>query len=129
LVNRSYADKYNLIACAIGHHVYESRWLHDQKYTNQYIHVWFRGNEGKPMNKLRKFSSWTANALYNKYLVDGDKNYLLDMYPDLENEYSQWEGDHRLPSGLYWQGDVQDGMEETISGGRRKQYARPTNNS
>lgn len=129
LVNRSYADKYNLIACAIGHHVYESRWLHDQKYTNQYIHVWFRGNEGKPMNKLRKFSSWTANALYNKYLVDGDKNYLLDMYPDLENEYSQWEGDHRLPSGLYWQGDVQDGMEETISGGRRKQYARPTINS
>lgn len=129
LVNRSYADKYNLIACAIGHHVYESRWLHDQKYTNQYIHIWFRGNEGKPMNKLRNFSSWTANALYNKYLVDGDKNYLLDMYPDLENEYSQWEGDHRLPSGLYWQGDVQDGMEETISGGRRKQYARPTINS
>lgn len=129
LVNRSYADKYNLIACAIGHHVYESRWLHDQKYTNQYIHVWFRGNEGKPMNKLRKFSSWTANALYNKYLVDGDRNYLLDMYPDLENEYAEWEGDHRLPSGLYWQGDVQDGMEETISGGRRKQYARPTINS
>ena len=24
LVNRSYADKYNLIACAIGHHIYET---------------------------------------------------------------------------------------------------------
>ncbi|NDW09677.1 glycosyl hydrolase family 65 protein [Dysgonomonas sp. 520] len=129
LVNRSYADQYNLIACALGHHTYESRWLRDPKYLNQYVHVWFRGNEGQPMKKLRNFSSWTANALYNKYLVDGDKNYLLDMFPDLEKEYALWEGDHRLPSGLYWQGDVQDGMEETISGGRRKQYARPTINS
>lgn len=129
LVKRSYSDKYNLISCALGHHIYESRWLRDPKYLNQYVHVWFRGNEGKPMDKLRKFSSWTANALYNKYLVDGNKDYLLDMYPDLVWEYDQWESDHRLPSGLYWQGDVQDGMEETISGGRRKQYARPTINS
>jgi len=129
LVNRSYADKYNLIACALGHHIYESRWLHDRKYLDQYVHVWFRGNEGKPMERLRKFSSWTANALYNKYLADGDKNYLVNMFPDLQWEYSAWEGDHRLPSGLYWQEDVRDGMEETVSGGRKKQYARPTINS
>lgn len=129
LVNRSYADKYNLISCALGHHTYESRWLRDSKYLDQYIHVWYRGNDGKPMDKIRNFSSWTADALYNKYLADGDKSYLLDMFPDLESEYSLWEGDHRLPSGLYWQGDVQDGMEETISGGRRKKYARPTINS
>ena len=30
---------------------------------------------------------------------------------------------------MYWQGDVQDGMEESISGGRKKKYARPTINS
>ncbi len=128
LVQRNYADKYNMIACAIGHHIYESRWLRNRNYINQDIHVWFRGNEGKPMAKLRKFSSWTANALYNKYMVDGDKNYLLDMYPDLQQEFTDWD-DHLLPSGLYWQGDVQDGMEESISGGRKKQYARPTINS
>ena len=34
-----------------------------------------------------------------------------------------------MKNGLYWQGDVQDGMEESISGGRRKKYARPTINS
>ena len=128
LINRSYADKYNMIACAIGHHIYESRWLRNRDYVNQYLHVWFRGNEGKPMAKLRKFSSWTADALYHKYLVDGDKEYLLDMYPDLQQEFTDW-NDHILPSGLYWQGDVQDGMEESISGGRKKQYARPTINS
>lgn len=129
LVNRSYADKYNMIACAFGHHIYESRWLHDPVYLDQYIHAWYRGNEGKPMKKLANFSSWTPDALYNRYLVDKDTTFLLDIFPDLENEYAHWETTHRLPNKLFWQGDVQDGMEESISGGRRKKYARPTINS
>ena len=129
LVNRSYADKYNLIACAIGHHIYESRWLHNQDYLNQIIHTWYRGNEGKPMAKMIKFSSWNPNAVWNRYLVNMDKAYLTDLYADLKAEYAYWEETHRLPNGLYWQGDVQDGMEESISGGRKKQYARPTINS
>ena len=129
LVNRSYADKYNLIACAIGHHIYESRWLHNQDYLNQIIHTWYRGNEGKPMAKMIKFSSWNPDAVWNRYLVNMDKAYLTDLYADLKAEYAYWEETHRLPNGLYWQGDVQDGMEESISGGRKKQYARPTINS
>jgi hypothetical protein len=128
LVNRPYAGKYNMIACAAGHHIYESRWLRNRDYVNRYLHVWFRGNEGKAMPKLHNFSSWIADALYNKYLVDGDKDYLLDMYPDLQQEFAAWD-DHLLPSGLYWQSDVQDGMEESVSGGRKQQYARPTINS
>ena len=27
-------------------------------------------------------------------------------------EYTRWQGSNRLKSGLYWRGDVQDGMEE-----------------
>lgn len=129
LVNRSYADKYNMIACAFGHHIYDSRWLHDSKYLDQYIHAWYRGNEGKPMDKFHNFSSWAADALYNRYLVDNKNDFLIDMLPDLDSEFQYWENTHRLPSGLYWQGDVQDGMEESISGGRKKKYARPTINS
>jgi hypothetical protein len=129
LVNRNYADKYNMIACAIGHHIYEGRWLKDQKYLDQYLHVWYRGNEGKPMNKLHKFSSWTADAVYNRFLVEGDTAYVLNFLPDLEQDYASWESTNRLPNGLYWQGDVQDGMEESLSGGRKIQNARPTINS
>lgn len=129
LVDRSYADKYNLIACAIGHHIYESRWLRDPKYLDGIIHTWYRGNEGKPMDKMMKFSSWNPDAIYNRYLVNLDKEFLTDMYNDLCEEYKRWEDSHRLTNGLYWQGDVQDGMEESISGGRKKQYARPTINS
>lgn len=129
LVDRSYADKYNLIACAMGHHIMESRWLHNSIYVDDYVHVWFRGNEGKPMKKLHKFSNWTADALYQKYLVDGNKNYLLDMLPDLVADYTRWEKERKLSNGLFWQKDVQDGMEEQISGGRRVKNARPTINS
>ncbi len=129
LIQRSYADKYNLISCAMGHHTMESRWLHNSKYLDDYLHVWFRGNEGKPMNKLHKFSNWTAYALYEKYLVDGDKNYMVDMLPDMVADYERWEKERRLPSGLFWQKDVQDGMEDQISGGRHVKNARPTINS
>ena len=129
LVNRSYADQYNLIACAVGHHIYESRWLRRPEYLDQIIRTWYRGNGGNPMKKMMNFSSWNADAVFNRYLVSGDRAFTMDLLPDLEAEYRRWESTHRLPGGLYWQGDVQDGMEESISGGRRKQYARPTINS
>ena len=76
LVNRSYADKYNLIACAIGHHIYESRWLRDSQYLDQIIHTWYRGNEGGPMKKMEKFSSWNIDAMLGRYLVDGNMDFL-----------------------------------------------------
>jgi hypothetical protein len=129
LVDRNYADKYNMISCALGHHIYEGRWLHDQRYLNEYVHVWYRGNEGGRMKKLLTFSSWTADALYNRYKVTRDKNFLTDMLPDLDQEYQTWEKDRRTESGLFWQSDVKDGMEESLSGGRREQNARPTINS
>lgn len=129
LVPRTYADKYNLISCALGHHIYESRWLRDTTYINQGIRTWYRGNDGTPMKKMMNFSSWNTDAQLNKFFVTGDKSFLLNMLPDLEAEYLRWEATHRLKNGLFWQGDVQDGMEETISGGRKKQFARPTINS
>ena len=129
LVERSYADQYNLISCALGHHINEFRWLRNKDYINQNVHLWFRGNDGGNMDKLRSFSSWTAAALYDKYLVDGDKEFLLDMFPDLVDEYYAWEGDRRRSDGLFWQHDVKDGMEESLSGSRHEKNARPTINS
>lgn len=129
LVNRNYSDKYNLIACAIGHHIYESRWLRDPKYLDGIINTWYHGNDGQPMAKMMKFSSWNPDAIYGRYLVDGDFSKLEKMYPDLKAEYARWEKEHRLDNGLYWQRDVADGMEESISGGRRTHNARPTINS
>ena len=129
LVQRSYADRYNLIACAIGHHVMESRWLRDTTYLHQILRTWYYGNDGQAMTKMNKFSSWNPAAIYEMWKVQGDTTFLLGLMPRLEEEYARWERTNRLPSGLFWQGDVQDGMEESISGGRKKQFARPTINS
>ena len=129
LVQRSYADRYNLIACAIGHHVMESRWLRDSTYLHQILRTWYFGNDGRAMTKMNKFSSWNPFAVQQLFCVEGDTAFVLSLKPRLEEEYARWERTNRLPSGLYWQGDVQDGMEESISGGRKKQYARPTINS
>lgn len=129
LVQRSYSDKYNLIACAIAHHINEARWLHDDKYLNDYIHLWYRGYDGNPMKKLHSFSNYTPFALLERYKVNADGEFLTDMLPDLEKDYKEWELQRRLPSGLFWQEDVKDGMEESISGGRKIQNARPTINS
>ncbi|MCM1163636.1 MAG: exo-alpha-sialidase [Muribaculaceae bacterium] len=129
LVNRSYADRYNLIACAIGHHIMESRWLRNPEYLDGIINTWYHGNNGKPMEKMMKFSSWNPYAVYSRWLVDADTAALVALYPDLKAEYTRWEETHRLDNGLYWQRDVSDGMEESISGGRRTRNARPTINS
>ena len=129
LVPRSYADRYNLIACAIGHHVMETRWLRDTTYMHEILRTWYYGNDGKAMQKMNKFSSWNPYAIYEAFKVQGDTTFLLSLKPCLEEEYARWKSTNRLENGLYWQGDVQDGMEESISGGRKKQYARPTINS
>ena len=103
LVDRSYADRYNLIACAIGHHVMESRWLRDTTYLHQILRTWYYGNDGLAMTKMNKFSSWNPAALYEMWKVQGDTNFLLGLMPRLEEEYARWERTNRLPSGLYWQ--------------------------
>lgn len=128
LIQRTYADKYNLIASALGHHIYESRWLHDRRYMDDNLKIWYRGNDGKPLKKLRFYSSWNIDAIYNRYLVNGDKKFVMDLLPDLEADYAAWEQEKKLPNGLFWQYDVRDAMEETISGGRKEKNARPSIN-
>jgi hypothetical protein len=129
LVNRNYADQWKLIASGVGHHIHESRWLRDTTYLDQIVNTWYHGADGQPMKKLTNYSSWIAHSLWQRHLVDGRKQWYIDLLPSLEWEYSHWEKTHTREGGLYWQADVQDAMEETISGGRKKKYLRPSINS
>ena len=129
LVNRNYADKWKLIASGVGHHIHESRWLRDSTYLDQIVRTWYEGNDGKPMAKLTNYSSWIAHSLWQRHLVDNRKQWYINLLPSLEWEYNHWETTHTREGGLYWQADVQDAMEETISGGRKKKYLRPSINS
>ncbi len=124
-----HAGIHNTISCALGHHIAEGRWLRDGSYLDQNVLFWLRGDDGKPQPHLHKYSSWLAHALLGRYLVDGRREFLLDLLEDLSADYRQWEQERLGADGLFWQYDVRDGMEESISGSRTARNARPSINS
>lgn len=158
LVPRGYSDKYNLIACAVSHHIMESRWLHDCQYALGEAYTWLRDNEGKPLAKVHGFSDLIPFALMQDAKVIGNTSWMNDLRDDLKQDM-QWWDENRLwcnsakdaklgkdeqgvtkpfaaGDSLYWQSDVADGMEESVSGGRYSankrmfhQNRRPTINS
>jgi len=125
----NHAGKYNAISSALGHHIYEGRWLRDPRYINEYINFWLYVDPKHTAQRFHAFSSWVDDAVYNRYLVDLDKTYIQKILPELDADYRQWEAEKQLPSGLFWQFDVRDAMEESISGGRKVKNVRPTINS
>ncbi len=124
-----HAGTHNTISCAVGHHLAEGRWLRDRRYVDDYTRFWLRGADGKPQPHFHKFSSWFAAAVWDRYLVNGDRVFVTNLLDDLIADYHAWERERGLPDGLFWQYDVADGMEESISGSRTAKQPRPTINS
>ncbi|MFC0512918.1 glycosyl hydrolase family 65 protein [Mucilaginibacter angelicae] len=125
----SFTGVYNSSSSALGHQVYEGRWLHDLQYINQYINFWLYVDPKQKKPHLHAFSSWIDDAVYNYYLVNLDKKFVEQALPSLNADYHVWETEKQLPSKLFWQFDVRDAMEESISGGRKVKNIRPTINS
>jgi Trehalase len=112
---------------AIGHQILEGRWLQNQNYLDDYVSYWLRDSAGR--QQLHKYSNWLEWALWQRYLVTGDKTFLVSKLDDLIADYRQWEQEHLTTNGLFWQYDVRDAMEESISGSRTNKNLRPTINS
>jgi len=123
-----WSGKHNTISCPAGHHFYEGRWLHDPKYLNDYAVFWFRKG-GNP----RLYSFWAADAMYARYLVNYDGQFIIGLLPELVDNYKQWEkgwkrGRYRIglhENGLFFSIDDRDGGEMSIGG----HGYRPTLNS
>ncbi len=112
------------VSSAVGHQIVEGRWLHDQNYLDDYIRYWLQNP-----TQLHKYSGWVEYALWQRYLVTGDKEFLVSQLDNLIRNYQQWEQEHLTTNGLFWQYDVRDAMEESISGSRTNKNLRPTINS
>jgi hypothetical protein len=126
----SHASEYNALSCAFGLHVAEGRWLRDPRYIDGDIHFWLRsGTNGGIRANFHQFSGWAAAALYERWLADGRSDFLVSYLDALEADYAAWERERLTASGLFWQRDVSDGMESSISGGRRVKNIRPSINS
>ena len=115
------------VSSALGHQLAEGRWLHDQGLLDDYVHYWFQ--DAAHRQQMHRYSSWVADALYQRCLVTGDTNRLVAMLGDLTEDYRQWEQEHLTTNGLFWQFDVRDAMEESISGSRVNKNLRPSINS
>jgi len=124
-----HAGEFNTISCAVGHHLAEGRWIRDQRYLDNYVRFWLRGNGEKPEPHLHRFSSWFAAAVWDRYLVNADRKLMVELLDDLVADYHAWERERGLTNGLFWQHDVEDGMEESISGSRKDKNRRPTINA
>ncbi|GAB3996900.1 hypothetical protein GCM10028807_40680 [Spirosoma daeguense] len=124
-----HAGKYNAVSSALGHHIYEGRWLHNPKFIDDYISFWLYVDPKHTAQRFHGFSSWVDDAVYNRYLVNLDKTFIQKNLPALDADYRKWQEEKQLPSGLFWQFDVKDAMEESISGSRKDKNRRPTINS
>ena len=104
---------YGSIACPIGHHMYEGRWLHNQKYMDDYARFWFK--EGAdPMT----YSTWLADSIYAMCNVTGDFTLAESLYENLKENYAKWTARHQFSQSdnLLYQVDDFDGMEYSASG-------------
>jgi predicted GH43/DUF377 family glycosyl hydrolase len=123
-----WSGKHNTISCPAGHHFYEGRWLHNPEYLNDYAVFWFRKG-GNP----RLYSFWAVDAIYSRYLVNNDKEFLVGLLGDLVNNYKEWEKGFKWgrfhiglnENGLFFTIDDRDGGEMSIGG----HGYRPTLNS
>jgi hypothetical protein len=125
-----HSTDYNAISCALGLHVAEGRWLRDRRYLEDYLSFWLTGGENGGLERhYHQFSNWTASAVWDRWLADGDTKSLVARLDSLIADYRAWESERLTPNGLFWQRDVSDGMESSISGGRRVKNLRPTINT
>ena len=124
-----HAALFNTISCAAGFHVAEGRWLHDPRFIDDYVKFWFHGEAAGLTNKFHSYSSWLPAAVYDAYLVNHDPAFPVGLLGDLVSDYRLWQQERQLTNGLFWQHDVRDGMEESISGSRTLKNIRPTINS
>lgn len=126
----AHAGEYNALSCALGHHIAEGRWLRDRSWIDEDIHYWLRGGpDGKPAKNLHQFSGWVAWSVLDHFHASGDAAFATSWLEPLVADYKQWEEERLTPSGLFWQRDVSDGMEESASGGRKVKNIRPSINS
>lgn len=90
-------------------HIGETRWLRDRRPAADYIDFMYRGGND------RHFSDAMADAVWGRYLVDGDKAGALRHLSAMRLLYGQWDDRFDFGKGLYWIEPLLDATEYTIS--------------
>ncbi|MFM7073899.1 MAG: MGH1-like glycoside hydrolase domain-containing protein, partial [Planctomycetota bacterium] len=107
-----WSGAYGAISCPAGFQLYEARWLRQPRIARDYLKYWFRTPGAQPRN----YSTWLADSAWAVNDVHRDPAFLIDLLPDLVQNYEEWEKRHFMPDvGLFWQTGHDDGMEFNIN--------------
>ena len=108
-----WSKKHNTINCPAAHHIYEGRWLKNSKYISDYINFWLHNSE----DGIRQYSFWIADAVLTFNNIHRNDSILSNQLELLINNYYEWEKIRKVnDQTLFYQWDMMDGMELTVSG-------------
>ncbi len=107
-----WSGAYGSISCPLGHQMYETRWLKDRRYVEDFARYWFETPGAEP----RSYSNWYGDAVWAAYLVTGDSAFLHRMLPHMLTQYQGWLTEHwdSAHAMFRWDG-MHDGMETNIN--------------
>ncbi|HEY0777413.1 MAG TPA: hypothetical protein VGD56_05545 [Gemmatirosa sp.] len=91
-------------------HVYEGRWLRDRRYVGDYLDFMYAGGGND-----RHFSEAIADAVYARFLVDGDTAAALAHLDAMRHVYNLWDDHYDFAKRLYWIEPLLDATEYTIA--------------
>ena len=101
---------YNSLNDVAGFHLYEGRWLRDNRYARDYITYLYQlgGND-------RHFSEYIADATYANQLVNPDSVFVTAQLPAMCRLYEAWTDHFDAAKGLYYIEPINDATEYTIA--------------
>jgi len=103
-------DPYCTINAASMHHIYEGRWLKDNRYMNAYIdYLCHQGGNN------RRYSESIGDAVYARYLVNADSSFAIEQLDSLKQTYNAWSDHWDSSKSLYYIPAMPDATEYTIA--------------
>lgn len=102
-------EPYCTIDAASMHHIYEGRWLKDNRFIDGYINNLYQGGNN------RHYSESIADAAYARYLVNSDSALLFNQLDSMKQMYNEWNDHFDSSKNLYWIQAMPDATEYTIA--------------
>lgn len=103
-------EPYCTINAASMHHIYEGRWLKDDRYMDGYINYLYQdgGND-------RRYSESIADAAYARFLVNADSGFVIKQLDSMRMIYNKWSDHFDSSKQLYYIPAMPDATEYTIA--------------
>lgn len=102
-------NPYQSLDDATAFHICEGRWLKDDRYLNDYINFMYSGAND------RHFSEAIAAAVYDRYLVSGDRAFAVRNLGAMEHFYRLWANHYDPARGMYYIAPIADATEYSIA--------------